>query len=101
MATANSESPRYSSESGSEDTYRSSEEMKRISTSAASNAQVGTRGSTVMPSATVWARVTSDSSRVVCICIRAVMKAEKATDATAIPTAMVVSRMTRLASDRR
>jgi hypothetical protein len=35
------------------------------------------------------------------LCIRTVAYAAKATPVTATPTAMVVSRMTRLASDRR
>ena len=47
------------------------------------------------------ARPSSDSSSVDCICIRAVMNAANATNATARPTAIVVSSVTRLASDRR
>ncbi len=70
-------------------------------TSAAAIAHDGTRASIVMPAATLSARFSSDSSSVDCICIRAVRNAAKATVATARPTAIVVSRMTRLASERR
>ena len=47
------------------------------------------------------ARSTSESSSEDCSCIRTVTKAPSATMVTAIATAMVVSSVTRLASDRR
>ena len=52
-------------------------------------------------SAALCARSSSDSSSEDCICIRTVRNAPSATKATASPTAIVVSRITRLASDRR
>ena len=49
-----------------------------------------------------WAaRVCSESSRLCMVCIRTVAYAANATPVTAKPTAIVVSRVTRLASDRR
>ena len=47
------------------------------------------------------ARLSRDSSSEACICIRTVRNTASATSATARPTAIVVSRITRLASDRR
>ncbi len=51
--------------------------------------------------AALCARSSRESSSVACSCIRTVRYAPSATKATASPTAMVVSRMTRLASDLR
>ena len=51
--------------------------------------------------AAACARSSSDWSRLDCSCIRTVTNAPAATNATARPTAIVVSRVTRLASERR
>ena len=47
------------------------------------------------------ARVCSERSMLSMLCIRTVAYAANATAVTAMPTAIVVSRVTRLASDRR
>ena len=63
----------------------------RIAASSSSGAAV----------AACLARSSRDSSSDDCICIRTVRNTASATSATAKPTAIVVSRITRLASDRR
>ena len=51
--------------------------------------------------AACWARSSSEESRLLCSCTRVVTNAPSATNATATPTAIVVSRVIRLASERR
>ena len=78
--------------------------MKATRTSAAPtihDGMVRLISASAPPSAALWARLSIDSSRVDCICIRTVTKAATAMNATDSPTAMVVSRATRLASDLR
>ena len=74
-------------------------------TSAAPVAHDGNRRSASSSSgaavAACRARSSRDWSSDDCICIRTVRNTASATSATAKPTAIVVSRITRLASDRR
>ncbi len=76
-----------------------------IFTSAAPTIQGGIRSresaSRVSVVAALEARECRDWSRLVMLCIRTVANAANATPVTAMPTAMVVSSVTRLASERR
>ena len=76
-----------------------------IRTSAAPVAHDGNRSaasSSKGAALAAWrARSSRDSSSEDCICIRTVRNTASATSATASPTAIVVSRITRLASERR
>ena len=83
---------------------RPSAVMKAMRTSAAPTIHEGMDrliSASAPPSAALWARLSIDSSRVDCICMRTVRKAATAMKATDSPTTMVVSNDTRLASDRR